>query len=295
MSQSTRSTPSSTSTLKRRSNGATPQSTIASRTASPSLSTTKLSQRNSITPVTPTNQVKLRMRKEVNSTIASADRPCKKIKVEPDVQATEPKELKSQQETIESSDYDDIVFIYIGPEVKSFGLHKGLLTKASSYFRNVLSHDSVAEEDIKSEDSLEIMTHDDGTKAVALSKEDATIFKRFKDWLYTGNVLIGDENPKELLWTALVDLYVFAVRRGIPRLQNSCIDTAIQKIEAGGLFPSQAIINPLWKGFCQRFLHDLVIILYEMKRGGKTEDEIDFWKARHMWHVNMADNPVAID
>ncbi len=224
-----------------------------------------------------------------------------------------------------SSDYDSITFVYIGPEVKSFGIHKGLLLKASTFFRGIFSGEYKPEAGAKSEDAVEIMSYDDGSKAITLLNEDPSIFKRFNDWLYTEKVTTRAETARDLVWNVIVDTYIFAVRRGIPRLQNSCIDVAIRKIEAGGLFPSQAIINPLWKvtgavwplrrlflqlfavkcslktalannqGYCQRFLHDLVIILYEMKRNGKNGGEVDFWKVRTMWYVNKEDNPVAVD
>jgi len=143
--------------------------------------------------------------------------------------------------------------------------------------------------------------------------------------LYTDKVTTRTETSKDLLWNVIVDTYVFAVRRGIPRLQNSCIDVAIEKVEAGGWLPGQGVVNALWKvtgavwplrrlflqlfavrcdlktafannqGYCQRFLHDLTIILYEMKRDGKNDNGVDFWKARRMWHVNREDTPVAID
>lgn len=227
--------------------------------------------------------------------------------------------------TTHRSDYDDIVFVYVGDDLKSFGIHKGLLVKASTFFKAALSTSFEPENNVKSEDSVEVMPYEDRPNAISLVKEDVAVFKRFKDWLYTDKIITRTETAKDLLWSIIIDIYVFAVRRGIPRLQNSCIDVAIQKVNEGGLFPTQAIINALWKttgpvwplrrlflqlfaakcslktalannqGYCQRFLHDLVIILYEMKRDEKNGTEVDFWKARHMWHVNMAENPVDID
>lgn len=189
----------------------------------------------------------------------------------------------------------------------------------------MLSNDYTPNTDADSGDDVEIISHDASTKAVALVKEDLAIFDRFNEWLYTKKINTIDETPKDLSWTTIIDTYTFAVRRGIPRLQNSCIDVAIEKVQTGGLFPRQDVINPLWEvtgpvsplrslflqifaakcnlkkalasnqGYCQRFLHDLVVILYEMKMEGKKENKGDFWKARRMWHVNFAENPIAID
>lgn len=47
-------------------------------------------------------------------------------------------------------------------------------------------------------------------------------------------------------------------------------------------------------GFHHRFLHDLVIILYEMKEGDLEQDP-DFWKRRHKYYVTTPENPVALD
>ena len=159
---------------------------------------------------------------------------------------------------------------------------------------------------------------------VNLGDEDPAIFSRFKDWIYTQRLCTEAETPKELLWSTIFDIYTFAERRGIPKLQNACINLIIRKVKNGGPFPSQDILNPLWKttakvsqlrllllelyavkcnlkaalvrngGFHHRFLHDLVIILYEMKEGDLEQDP-DFWKRRHKYYVSTPENPVALD
>ena len=221
--------------------------------------------------------------------------------------------------------------------MKKVGIHKGLLIKASSFFREQLLNTSENVEDNNTEDKDSTPSSDASTasyegnsKAVALPSEDVAIFKRFNDWLYTDKMITKSETPKDLPWTAIVDTYVFAVRRGIPRLQNSCIDISIQKIDEGGLFPNQVVINNLWKthgavwnlrklflqlfavkcnlknalagnqGYCQRFLHDLNIlqfniIQFELKKGGKRGGEVDIWKGRTKYHVYKEENPIAID
>ena len=98
----------------------------------------------------------------------------------------------------------------------------------------------------------------------------------------------------------------------------------MRKMTESKPFPSQDILNPLWKttgklsqlrllllelyavkcdlkaalarngGLHHRFLCDLVIILYEIKEGDLEQDP-DFWKRRHKYYVSTPDNPVALD
>ena len=164
----------------------------------------------------------------------------------------------------------------------------------------------------------------DQSKSINLADEDPVIFSRFNQWIYTRKLCTKGETPKELLWSTIFDIYTFAERRGIPRLQNACVDLIIRKAKTGGIFPSQEILNPLWKttgkvsplrllllelfavkcdlkaslirngGFHHRFLHDLVMILYEMKEGDLDQDP-DFWQRRHKYYVTTPENPVALD
>ena len=208
------------------------------------------------------------------------------------------------------------MFVDVGPDLKRFGMHEGVLRQNSAWFKNTLDTISAAK------------GHQNGRgnqlEAIIIAEEDPAIFRRFNDWIYTQKLCTEAETPKDLLWTTIFDIYTFAERRGIPKLQNACINVIIRKVKNGGPFPSQEILNPLWKttgkvsqlrllllelyavkcdlksalvrngGFHHRFLHDLVIILYEMKEGD-LEQEPDFWKRRHKYYVSTPDNPVALD
>ena len=164
----------------------------------------------------------------------------------------------------------------------------------------------------------------DQPKSVNLADEDPVIFERFNLWIYTQKLCTGAESPKELPWSIIFDTYTFAERRGIPKLQNACINVIIRKVKNDAPFPSQELLNPLWKttgkvsplrllllelfaakcdlkaalarngGYHHRFLHDLVIILFEMKEGD-LEEEPDFWKRRHKYYVTTPESPVALD
>ena len=191
-----------------------------------------------------------------------------------------------------------------------------MLRLNSAWFKDTLDTASAAKGD---KDDL-----CDQPKSINLTDEDPAIFSRFNQWVYTQKLCTEAETPKELLWSIIFDIYTFAERRGMPRLQNACINLVIRKVKTGGTFPNQEILNPLWKttgkvsplrllllelfaancdlknslvrngGFHHRFLHDLVIILYEMKEGDLERDP-DFWKRRQKYYVTTPENPVALD
>ena len=194
-------------------------------------------------------------------------------------------------------------------------MHEGVLRQISAWFKDTLDKAPATDENGAPFDQ---------PKAIEVADEDPAIFKRFNEWVYTKNLCTEGETTMELPWSTVFDVYTFAERRGIPKLQNACISVVIRKANTGAPFPTQDILNPLWKttgkvsplrllllelfaakcdlkaalvrngGFHHRFLHDLVIILYEMKEGDLEEDP-DFWKRRHKYYVNTPENPVALD
>ena len=167
----------------------------------------------------------------------------------------------------------------------------------------------------------------DGVSAqvLLLFDEDVDIFRRFKNWLYCGRIISEIETNKDLAWSDLIAVYAFADRKGIPQLMNTCIDTVIQKRKEGGLFPSQADVNTLWKesgqvfrlrrllldqfatscnlthaiahngSYHPRFLQGLVQTLYNMKEDNTIYDPIDFWKKRKNYYVDDNENPILVD
>ena len=86
---------------------------------------------------------------------------------------------------------------------------------------------------------MDITHPDDASKGTALTNEDSKIFNRFNYRLYTHRLCTGDEKAIDLQRSLIVDTYVFAEKRGIPRVQNTYIDAAIKKRKNGGLFPNQ--------------------------------------------------------
>lgn len=212
--------------------------------------------------------------------------------------------------------FGEIVFVFVGPERIRYGIHEGALRQNSAWFKDALGTIS-ADNEGQGEPC-------DQQKSVNLADEDPAIFRRFDQWIYRQRLYTAAETPKELPWSIIFDTYTFAERLGIPKLQNACIDVIIRKAKHGAPFPSQEMLNPLWRntgkisplrllllelfaakcdlkaalarnmGFHHRFLHDLLIILYEMKEGD-LEEEPNLWKMRHKYYVSTPENPVALD
>ena len=207
------------------------------------------------------------------------------------------------------------MFVHVGPERVRYGIHEGVLRQNSAWFKFVL--------DTISTDTGGQKELSETPKGITLADEDPAIFSRFNEWVYRGKLCTATETPKDISWNTIFDIYTFAERSRIPKLQNACINVIIRKAKIGAPFPSQDMLNPLWKntskvsplrllllelfaakcnlkaalgrngGFHHKFLHDLVIILYEMKEGDLEEP--DFWKMRHKYYVSTPENPVALD
>ena len=194
----------------------------------------------------------------------------------------------------------------------SFGIHRGILRRASKFFREELALSEITEFGIV-------------TQIVIMKEENPEIFRRFKNWLYSGTMISESETYKSLAWSDVIAVHSFADRRGISRLQNDCIDAVIRKRAEGGLFPGQAAVNALWKApgrvfrlrkllldmfatecdlrnaianngsYHPRFLQGLVQSLYEMKEKQTIYDKVDFWKRRQGYYVEDMENPILID
>lgn len=158
-----------------------------------------------------------------------------------------------------------------------------------------------------------------------MKEEDPEVFRRFKNWLYSDKLISESETYKNLPWEVIIEVYSFAERKGIPRLQNKRVDTVIKKREDGGLFPGQADVNTLWKRtgnflrfrqllldlfatecdlrnattqngpYHPQFLQGLVRVLYEMKETRTIYIQVDFWQKRQKYYVDDNQNPIVLD
>lgn len=240
---------------------------------------------------------------------AQANSP-KRIKIEA-TSVTEPKITESVT-TASDPIYDTIIDFKVGENRTTFGIHRGLLRRESSFFREQLS---------KSE------TAGDGNAAetVVLKDEDPDIFRRFNTWLYSEKIISESETYKNLPWGVVIEVYSFAERIGIRRLQNNCVDAVIRKRRDGGLFRAQGDVNTLWKrpgnlfrlrrllldlfatgcnltsamanngSYHPQFLQGLVQTMFEMKAQGRIYDQVDFWKKRRIYYVDDNENPILLD
>jgi len=104
--------------------------------------------------------------------------------------------------------YQEFVHVKVGTNSQDFGVHKGLLCEASSYFKGALSGDF--------QEARE--------NTVNLREDDVGTFQRFHLWLYTGCILDSDESLESLSPRPLIDLYIWADLRGIPKLQDLVSD-----------------------------------------------------------------------
>ena len=194
----------------------------------------------------------------------------------------------------------------------SFGIHRGLLRRASKFFKEQLSFGETTESGVVAQ-------------VVVMKDEEPETFRRFNNWLYSGNIISESETCKSLAWADIIAIYTFADRNGIPRLQNSCVDTVIRKRKEGGLFPGPADVNTLWKAPGQvsrlqrllvdmfarecnlkdafarntsyhlSFLEELVQTLFDMKERQTIYDKVDFWKKRQKnYYVDDNENPILV-
>ncbi|KAL2048527.1 hypothetical protein N7G274_000439 [Stereocaulon virgatum] len=101
--------------------------------------------------------------------------------------------------------YDSIVEIIIGPQKKTFTMHKGLLCFHSSFFKAAFTGPYKEAQ----------------SGLLILEDESPTVFSLFNHWAYDSSIL------RKLKPLVLIDLFVFAETRLIRRLQNDVVDICI--------------------------------------------------------------------
>lgn len=153
---------------------------------------------------------------------------------------------------------------------------------------------------------------------VILADEDPAIFTRFNEWLYTGVFFLDNETEKDILYKVLIDLYIFAEKRGVIRLQNAVIDGIIKKnslptIDIRHAWSNTSDSSPLHmllvelyvrkakfaeimdedkkrKLFDSLFDKDIlvayVLAFHRLKDNGSILASYDFWKERCHYHVH---------
>ena len=157
---------------------------------------------------------------------------------------------------------------------------------------------------------------------IILNNQDADVVTRFIHWVYTKKIVKEGEAIKEVPWALIVDVYIFGEAKGIPGLQNACIDMAILKEESSKIVPGPAVVARLWqrsysksplrwlllhlfarnsdlavlipanKPYPPDFLQGLVLMLYQMKEDGTAEKDVDLWKDRSRYYMRGETNPI---
>ncbi|KAF6227488.1 hypothetical protein HO173_012228 [Letharia columbiana] len=128
-----------------------------------------------------------RKRKTTASTTPASPPPnsSKRINIKTETSApTEPKVAKSVGK-VSDSIYDTIIDFKIGESLTSFGIHRGLLWRTSSFFKEKLSISETTEGGI-------------AARSIFMKNEDPDVFRRFTTWLYSKTVILESENYKTL-------------------------------------------------------------------------------------------------
>ena len=149
------------------------------------------------------------------------------------------------------------------------------------------------------------------------------VFSVFNEWLYSGTVAYQHYARHET-WSALLDLYVFAEKRIIPRLQNALIDAMINVREKNYTYPDTEIhlawVNTATSSPLHSFLTELYVryvpldecfgqnaekrgcydVDFVMRVAIATEEATEgigniLWKDRCLWHVHGPENPPCRD
>ena len=181
-------------------------------------------------------------------------------------------------------------------------MHKGILCKESTYFYGALNNDFREARENK----------------IFLPEDDADTFQIFQQWAYTGSFHGEGQTEDDVTTLSLIDLYIFAEARGIPKLQNQSIDAIIARQHKKFDFKYHSFTtvydntcqsSPLRKYFAEvcaaraglrsakwqdadirsslphDFLYDLAMAFYDLKLAGINEQ--DFWANRQNYHVPL--------
>lgn len=132
---------------------------------------------------------------------------------------------------------DDKVNLVIGPEQKSFEVHREHLTKVSSYFKNAFTKGFL----------------EANTKTITLASVDLTTFDRFLEWLRSDHIVsisgevyqhyrdayISSPNgdfddyilKEDDFYGQLIRMYQFADEYDIPQLRRDAVDAFVGLLE----------------------------------------------------------------
>ena len=118
---------------------------------------------------------------------------------------------------------------------------------------------------------------------MVLEDEDVETFQRFNEWLYAKVLLQEHEKKDGSSHRILADLFIFAEKRIIPRLQNDTIDALIRLADATNECLAPSDIERIWlhtaeSSKLRRFAVDEFVYTanlgysFDKKNGGETFD-----------------------
>ena len=111
----------------------------------------------------------------------------------------------------------EVMTILVGTPAKRYHLHKGVLRCLGGYFRAAVRDKNGFREA--------------ATNTIVLDQESTDVFDRFTIFAYKGDFCSDGESEKEIGWKVLIDLFNFADRRIIPKMQNKVIQVFAIKID----------------------------------------------------------------
>ncbi|MCJ1299276.1 hypothetical protein MMC08_002068, partial [Hypocenomyce scalaris] len=121
--------------------------------------------------------------------------------------------------------YDEIVHVKVGANKIDYGVHKDLLCHYSSYFAAALNGNFKEAKE----------------NTVELVEDSPKLFEQSQLWLYTQYLCEKAEDETTPGLDEMAKLYVWADKRGIPKLQDPAIDAIIRKSKFENLIPTSYI------------------------------------------------------
>lgn len=166
---------------------------------------------------------------------------------------------------------DTIVVLKVGSEKEEIRIHKGLLCKASPYFRAALQGGFKEAQ----------------AQTIEWPEEDPKIVKLFQTWLYS-RVIEFDAKPFDgSAWFISIDLYAFADRYHLPALKDSVIDILFTYLLENALKIPWAVFNRIYsvtspKAPLRRLIVDLAV--HRQTRSWVTDkpDDIEALFLQHL-------------
>ena len=131
--------------------------------------------------------------------------------------------------------YDSVIYLHVGPEKVKFGIHKGLLCRYSKYFSAALTG----------------IFKEAQTGITHFADETVPVIRMFNLWLYTQKIVGPDGSEDDIKCHDLIDLYIFAEKRVIPKLQDAAVLAVLRLMETRNRNPLP-YVTQIWKNTAEK-------------------------------------------